>query len=211
MSDKQAGQGDSSGLGPIYNTTRLARGVRPRREFLTPGWPGPAHAQRREPVPIWLLRTPRALFSEPLLPTSLEPEGARRMLLAAPAALALCCSAARRAAASAGDSRADSGPRGMLLLRVGERCWVLGRAVRLPLAARCCAREVGEGEGPGMRLLPPCRRGAGKEETRSVGLAARAHLAGSVSRGSGHGSGGRKAKRGRSYLRQPAYCRSDGA
>lgn len=77
---------------------------------------------------------------------------------AAPALLVFCCSAARRAAASAGDSLADSGPRGMLLLSVGERCCVLGRAVRLPLAARCATAAVGEGEGTGMREPPACGR-----------------------------------------------------
>ena len=113
-----------------------------------------------------LLRTPRALFSALPLPPSAGPEAARRMLAAsAPPTerrmllllAARCCRAARRAAASAGDSRADRGPRGMALLRVGERPCVLGRAVRLPLgAARCAAAEGGEGEGPGMRLPAPC-------------------------------------------------------
>lgn len=122
------------------------------------------HAQRRAaPVPIWLLRTPRALFNEPLLATSLEPEVARRMP-EAPTPLAARCSAARRAAASAGDSRADSGPRGMLLLRGGERCCMLGRAVRLPLAMRCAEPEVGEGEGTGMREPPTCVRNRGRQD-----------------------------------------------
>lgn len=137
-----------------------------------------AHAQRRPAAGIWLvlLRTPRALFSVPLPaprallggPPSAGPDTERRMLAASVLVterrrLALlleerCCRAARRAAASAGDSRADRGPRGMLLLRVGERCCVLGRAVRLPLGAPRCAAGGGEGEGTGMRLPAPCSR-----------------------------------------------------
>lgn len=86
----------------------------------------------------------------PLLLTSLAPDTERRMAAEeegaaierrrllpapAPAAPAFRCSAARRAAASAGDSRADSGPRGMLLLSWGDLVGRprLGRAVRLPL------------------------------------------------------------------------------
>lgn len=115
-----------------------------------------------------LLRTPRALFSAPLLlpPSAAEPdmerriedeEGAameRRRLLADPT---FCCSAARRAAASAEDSRADKGTRGMLLLRGGDLVLRprLGRAVRLPLgcAAERAAADGGEGLSAGMRLL----------------------------------------------------------
>lgn len=91
-----------------------------------------------------------------LAPAALAPGLPPRLLLLG----TFCCRAARRAAAWAGDSRAESGPRGMLL-RVGERCWVLGRAVSAPLAC-CCAREAGEGEGTGMRLLGACGRAGGR-------------------------------------------------
>ena len=132
-----------------------------------------------------LLRRPRALFSVPLPPVprallgaSAGPDTDRRMAAASvvvterrrvPPLEVRCCRAARRAAASAGDSRADRGPRGMLLLSVGERCCVLGRAVRLPLGAlRCAAGPGGEGEGAGMRLPAPCGRLRGLRGTHML-------------------------------------------